>query len=97
MAGQQPGDAAARRFAVRGREIDGRLSGLAHHSGPRTGLPILDGSLAAVECETYAVHDGGDHDIVVGRVLDVTLPDGEASPLIYHQGRYRTLDGDATG
>jgi len=82
---------AARRFAVRGRPLDGALGDIAHHHGAHTGLPILDHALAAVECATYAVHDGGDHDIVVGRVLDVTTPDGEASPLIYHQGRYRTL------
>lgn len=84
---------AARRFAVRGRSLDGQLDTIPYHPGAHTGLPILDGALAAVECATYAVHDGGDHDIVVGRVLDVTTPDGDATPLIYHQGRYRTLHG----
>ena len=49
-----------------------------------TGAPILDGALAAMECRTTAVHDGGDHSIVVGEVLGVTEPvqrDGEAGPL----------------
>ena len=86
---------AAQRFAVRGHSLDGHLRDIPHHHGAHTGLPILDHALAAVECATYAVHDGGDHDIVVGRVLNVTTPDGEAAPLIYHGGRYRTLhDGD---
>jgi flavin reductase (DIM6/NTAB) family NADH-FMN oxidoreductase RutF len=84
----------AERFAVRGRPINGRLSEIPHHPGPHTALPILDQALAAVECETYAVHDGGDHDIVVGRVLGVSTPDGDAAPLIYHGGRYRRLHAD---
>jgi flavin reductase (DIM6/NTAB) family NADH-FMN oxidoreductase RutF len=88
---------AARWLATRGRPLLGQLDTIPYHPGPRTGAPILDGALAAMECRTKAVHDGGDHSIVVGEVLGVTEPtvkaDGEAGggPLLYHAGRYRRL------
>jgi flavin reductase (DIM6/NTAB) family NADH-FMN oxidoreductase RutF len=64
-----------------------------HHPGAVTGAPILDGALSAIECRTTAVHDGGDHSIVVGEVVGVTEPSPEPrGPLLYHAGRYRRLD-----
>lgn len=56
------------------------------HSVTTEGLPALSGALARFDCATHAVHDGGDHAIVVGRVLRVTVRDGE--PLVFAQGRY---------
>jgi flavin reductase (DIM6/NTAB) family NADH-FMN oxidoreductase RutF len=82
---------AARWLATRGRPLQGQLDSVAHHPGPKTGAPILDGALSAMECRTRAVHDGGDHSIVVGEVLGVTEPAGEGGPLLYHAGRYRRL------
>jgi len=43
------------------------------------------------ECETHARHDGGDHLLLVGRVLRFSyVPDPERleAPLIYFRGRY---------
>jgi flavin reductase len=85
---------AARWLATRGRPLHGQLDTIPHHPGPQTGAPILDGSLAAMECRTRGVHDGGDHTIVVGEVLGVTEPSGEGGPLLYHAGRYRRLAAD---
>jgi flavin reductase (DIM6/NTAB) family NADH-FMN oxidoreductase RutF len=82
----------ARWLATRGRPLDGQLDGISHHSGPVTGAPILDAALAALECRTTAVHEGGDHSIVVGEVVSVTEP-AEGSPLIYFSGGYRRLAG----
>lgn len=58
----------------------------------RTGCPIIEGSLAAFECAHYAHYDGGDHVIILGRVLDfdVTLCSG---PLLFFQGKYHGLQG----
>jgi flavin reductase (DIM6/NTAB) family NADH-FMN oxidoreductase RutF len=53
----------------------------------------LDDALTAMECRTTAVHDGGDHSIVVGEVLAVTAPRADVAPLLYHAGRYRRLGG----
>jgi flavin reductase len=85
---------AARWLATRGRPLEGQLAQHPHHRGAVTGAPILDDALSSLECRTYAVHEGGDHTIVVGEVLAVSAPPDGADvpgPLIYHDGRYRRL------
>lgn len=55
-----------------------------------TGSPILAGCLAAFECRTHAIHDGGDHRIFIGEVLRFEAkPEGD--PLIYFRGSYTAL------
>ena len=86
----------ARWLATRGRPLEGQLDQHPHHPGAATGAPILDDALSAIECRTHAIHEGGDHTIVVGEVLAVTAPAPATSapgPLIYHAGRYRRLQG----
>jgi flavin reductase len=78
-------------LATRGRPLEGQLDAFRHHAGPVTGAPILDDALTAMECRTTAVHDGGDHSILVGEVLAVTKPSGDGAPLLYYAGRYRRL------
>lgn len=57
-----------------------------------TGAPVIQGGLAAMDCALHAVHDGGDHVIVVGRVLRLgSRPDG--APLVYLRGAYRAVEG----
>jgi flavin reductase len=43
-----------------------------------TVAPRLDGVLAFLECEPYRSHDGGDHTIYLGRVVDLGYGDGDA-------------------
>jgi flavin reductase (DIM6/NTAB) family NADH-FMN oxidoreductase RutF len=81
----------SRWLATRGRPLAGQLDAIPHHPGPLTGAPILDDALAAMECRTTAVHDGGDHSIVVGEVLAISEPRPDGSPLIYYASRYRRL------
>ncbi len=50
------------------------------------GTPLLDGCVARFDCARHAVHDGGDHAIVVGRVLSVQP--GRGAPLLFASGRY---------
>lgn len=50
------------------------------------GVPLLRGSLAHISCELDAIHPGGDHDIVVGKVTDCQLETGD--PLIFHGGQF---------
>jgi flavin reductase len=86
----------ARWLATRGRPLEGQLDQHPHHPGAATGAPILDDALSALECRTYAVHEGGDHSIVVGEVVAVSASPATADlpgPLIYHAGRYRRLPG----
>ncbi len=55
-----------------------------HHSPE--GIPLLPGTLARFDCARHAAHDGGDHSIVVGRVLRAELRDG--APLVFSGGDY---------
>lgn len=50
------------------------------------GVPHLRGVLARFDCALHAAHDGGDHSIVVGRVLRGALRDG--APLVFSAGGY---------
>lgn len=81
---------AAEWFAMKGRPLIGQLDRFPHHRG-HTGAALLDGACSWVECRTTAVHDGGDHDIVLGAVLRAEQGRRDASPLVYHRGRYGGL------
>ena len=76
-------EAIARRFAA--WEVDRKFDGLAHHD-EQTGSPILDDSLAWIDCRLYAEHDGGDHTIFVGEVQAGDAHEG--APLLYYRGGY---------
>lgn len=54
------------------------------------GPPALADALAIFECAREAMHEGGDHMILVGRVLRFTRRDAGA-PLVFHRGRYGAL------
>jgi len=54
------------------------------------GGPRLEGCAAAVGCSTHAIHEGGDHWIVVGNVLALHRTSC-ATPLLFHGGRYACL------
>ena len=53
-------------------------------------VPLLDDAIANFECGVEQRHDGGDHVIFVGRVLDFTHK-AHGHPLLYYRGRYRVL------
>ena len=86
---------AANWFATRGRPLAGQMVGFAYTRGEATGAALLADALSTVECRTIAVHDGGDHDIIVGEVLRVSVPRPDDRPLVYFRGKYHVL-GDAT-
>ncbi len=56
-----------------------------------TGAPLIPGAIESLDCEVVAMHDAGDHIIVVGRVEAVVS--GEGDPLLYYAGGYRALAG----
>lgn len=55
------------------------------HSEALNGVPVLEGAMAHFVCEKHALFDGGDHVIVVGRILDFATQ--EAEPLVFHKGK----------
>jgi flavin reductase (DIM6/NTAB) family NADH-FMN oxidoreductase RutF len=72
----------ARRFGtVSGEETD-KLAGASWHPG-RGGAPILDDALAYFDCELTQRLSVGDHELIVGRVVDGRILDSRAAPLSY--------------
>jgi flavin reductase (DIM6/NTAB) family NADH-FMN oxidoreductase RutF len=53
------------------------------------GAPVLSGCAAVFECEQFAQHDGGDHVLFIGRVLQAS--ESNLPPLVYQSGHYRLL------
>jgi flavin reductase (DIM6/NTAB) family NADH-FMN oxidoreductase RutF len=57
------------------------------------GAPVLNQSLSVFECERHAVHEAGDHHLLLGQVVKATF-DASLDPLLYFRGRYRRLHFD---
>jgi flavin reductase (DIM6/NTAB) family NADH-FMN oxidoreductase RutF len=85
------GRSAAEWFAFKGRPLVGQLDRFPHHRGRASDVALLDGALAWLEVRSTAVHDGGDHDIVVGQVIAIATGDRDAAALVYHRGHYDQL------
>jgi flavin reductase (DIM6/NTAB) family NADH-FMN oxidoreductase RutF len=75
----------SRRFAT--HEND-KFTGVAWRSS-RNGLPLLDSSLAVIECRLHDTFPGGDHTIYVGEVIDSDI--GHGAPLLYYRRGYHEL------
>ena len=75
----------SRRFAVSGGD---KFTDVACHAG-RLGAPVLDGTLAHLECRIVETHEGGDHVIHIGEVEHVEIHSGR--PLLFFQGKYERL------
>ncbi|MGW1029037.1 flavin reductase family protein [Streptomyces sp. NPDC002577] len=70
-------------FAVSGGD---KFNGVGWRPSP-SGMPLLDGSLAWIDCVIDVVHEGGDHQIVVGRVEALDAP-REGRPLLFFRGGF---------
>jgi flavin reductase (DIM6/NTAB) family NADH-FMN oxidoreductase RutF len=73
------------RFARKGQD---RFRGVPWTSG-ETGVPLIDGVLAAIECQVEQRIPVGDHDIFVGRMVATRVTEG--APLLHFSGAYRKL------
>jgi flavin reductase (DIM6/NTAB) family NADH-FMN oxidoreductase RutF len=76
----------ARRFSL--VDID-RFEGVGF-SRSGNGVVVLDDALAVIECKRSALHEGGDHTIIVGEVESGRAETG--SPLLYYRGGYAQLE-----
>jgi flavin reductase (DIM6/NTAB) family NADH-FMN oxidoreductase RutF len=54
-----------------------------------TGSPVLEDALAWLDCRVQAVHEAGDHSIVVGEVRACGARDGD--PLVFYRGEYHRI------
>jgi len=63
-----------------------KFDGVDYHLSP-LGSPIIAGTLAWIDCELYAVHEAGDHYIVLGHVNTLDL-NTAGDPMIFLKGGY---------
>jgi flavin reductase (DIM6/NTAB) family NADH-FMN oxidoreductase RutF len=80
-----PQETLARRFADKHED---RFDGIGYHLSPE-GLILLDGVLAHIECQRHAHYPGGDHTIVLGKVVGGSTSDER--PLLFYRGGYAAL------
>ena len=73
--------ALARAFTHHGQAWEG----VAWRPSPE-GVPLIDDTLARFDCRLHAIHEGGDHAIVVGEVTSAVI--GEGAPLIFAGGGF---------
>ena len=77
-------EAVCRTFATSGAD---KFRGIGWVPAPRTGAPLLRDTLAWIEGEIVESHDGGDHLVVIGRVLDLHV-EREGRPLLFYRGGF---------
>jgi flavin reductase (DIM6/NTAB) family NADH-FMN oxidoreductase RutF len=81
--GERRGEALARRFATWGSAD--KFQGVAHRV-EATGAPVLEDSLAWVDCRIHEAVAGGDHTIFLGEVVAGDAREG--TPMVYYRGGY---------
>lgn len=86
-----------RRFAAHGRSHDTQFDGVVTTDVPYSTAPVVDGCLVWLDCRTVAMHDAGDHTIIVGEVahtgplhrVDSTVAESSVrDPLTYYRGTF---------
>ncbi|MET7681462.1 flavin reductase family protein [Streptomyces sp. NPDC005423] len=65
-----------------------KFAGVGYDRAPVSGAPRLAEALAWIDCAVHAVHTGGDHLIVVGRVTALGTNAPDTPPLLFHNGRF---------
>lgn len=75
----------SQRFARKGED---KFDGVPHHLG-QTGSPVIDGSLAVIECLRRDAYEAGDHTIFIGNVQHIEHNPGK--PLLFFRGNYASL------
>jgi flavin reductase (DIM6/NTAB) family NADH-FMN oxidoreductase RutF len=79
-------EALCRAFAVPGGD---KFDGVAWTPGI-TGAPVIEGSLAVVECRLGQIFDGGDHELVIGHVEATDIREG--GPLLFYRSGFGRFD-----
>jgi flavin reductase (DIM6/NTAB) family NADH-FMN oxidoreductase RutF len=65
--------------------------GAAWHPG-ETGLPLIDGAVASLECTVVETFSAGDHDLFIGRVDALGSALAHPEPLLYYRRRYLRIE-----
>jgi flavin reductase (DIM6/NTAB) family NADH-FMN oxidoreductase RutF len=74
-----------------------RFEGISWRAG-QNGAPVIEGSLATMECRLVRVLPAGDHYVLIGEVTHAELGDTAGNPLLYFRSKYaRVAPPDAEG
>ena len=61
-----------------------------------SGLPLVDGAIATLECTVVETFSAGDHDLFIGRVDTLANELDHPMPLLYYRRRYLRIEHAAT-
>lgn len=75
--------ALAKHFASQGHDFDSY-----DWTADLNGVPTFDGCFATFHCSAFAVHPAGDHSLILGEVAQVSQHTGDATGLLFKQGRF---------
>lgn len=82
------------RFAAKGEHAHAEEVHFSEHHG---NVPCLTDALATIACRISAVHEGGDHMIVIGEALSMSRAERNLAPLLFFRGAYSRLAGEQDG
>ena len=74
------------RFARPGED---RFDNVDWYAG-ETGMPLISGALATMECTVFQRFESGDHTVLIGEVVSAIRHEGR--PLLYFSSGYRNLN-----
>jgi 3-hydroxy-9,10-secoandrosta-1,3,5(10)-triene-9,17-dione monooxygenase reductase component len=78
------------------KDVSARFGGI-DWSPSALGSPVIDGTLAHIDCAVNSVHDGGDHFVVFGAVHSLSeIPKKKPRPLLFYRGEYTGIEPDKT-
>ena len=78
-------ESTCRSFAVSGGE---KFAGIEWNVGV-SGAPVLESSLAVIECKLESIYDAGDHELVTGRVMAMEV--GSGTPLLFYRSGFHSI------
>lgn len=77
----------ALRFATKGAD---KFAGAQFRPGAADGFPVLDDALVSLKCTTHALHEAGDHTILIGEVGYIRIRPG-GRPALHYDRRFWEL------
>jgi flavin reductase (DIM6/NTAB) family NADH-FMN oxidoreductase RutF len=80
---ERKGELLSRRFA--GDRVEDKFAGVAYREEV-TGAPVLDASIAWLDCHVVQAIPAGDHTVFLGEVVAADAQEGQ--PLVYYRGGY---------
>ncbi|HBP13967.1 MAG TPA: hypothetical protein DD457_02110 [Gammaproteobacteria bacterium] len=74
--------------------VVGEVAAIGWQPSGASGMPVLEGSIAHIDCRLRTEHEAGDHTIVIADVVDLEVHDQTSRPLVYFRGSYGGFSSD---